>query len=86
MRRDETEGVQTRTMATPTPALETLAREKTVLLTAYHRNGTPVRTPLHVAVDGYRAFVRAWDTSGKAKRTRDNPEIEVAPSTASLTP
>ena len=86
MRRDETEGVQTRTMATPTPALEPSVREKTVLLTAYHRNGTPVRTPLPVAVDGYCVFVRAWDTSGKAKRIRDNPEIEVAPSTASLTP
>ena len=86
MRQDETEGVQMRTMATPTPALEPLVREKTVLLTAYHRNGTPVRTPLHVAVDGCRAFVRAWDTTGKAKRIRDNLEIEVAPSTASLTP
>jgi uncharacterized protein len=75
-----------RTMAAPTPALEPSVREKTVLLTAYHRNGTPVRTPLHVAVDGCRAFVRAWDTTGKAKRIRDNLEIEVAPSTASLTP
>jgi PPOX class probable F420-dependent enzyme len=75
-----------RTMAAPTSALEPLVREKAVLFTAYHRNGTPVRTPLHVAVDGCGAFVRAWDTSGKAKRIRDNPEIEVAPSTASFTP
>ena len=86
MRQDETEGVQMTTMAAPTPALEPLVREKTVLLTAYHRNDTPVRTPLHVAVDGYRAFVRTWDTTGKAKRIRYNPETEVAPSTASPTP
>jgi PPOX class probable F420-dependent enzyme len=52
-----------------------------VLLTTYRRDGTPVGTPVHIAVDGDRAFVRTWDTAWKLKRIRNNPEVEVAPST-----
>jgi hypothetical protein len=41
-----------------TPALEPLVRQGTILLTTYRRDGTPVGTPVHVAVEGNRAFVR----------------------------
>jgi PPOX class probable F420-dependent enzyme len=34
-----------------------------------------------VAVDGDRAYVRTWDTSWKARRMRNNPNVLVAPST-----
>lgn len=47
-----------------TPASTVLApfvRQKTVLLTTYRRDGTPVGTPVHIAVDGDRAFFRTWD-------------------------
>jgi uncharacterized protein len=71
-----------RTMAAPTPALAPFVRQGTVLLTTYRRDGTPVGTPVHIAVDGDRAFVRTWDTTGKLKRIRKDPEVEVAPSTA----
>jgi uncharacterized protein len=64
-----------------TPALEPFVRQKTILLTTYRRDGTPVGTPVNVAVDGDRAFVRTWDTAWKVKRIRNNPEVEVAPST-----
>ncbi len=37
---------------------------------------------MHIAVDGDLAFVRTWDTTWKLKRIRNNPEVEVAPSTA----
>lgn len=63
------------------PALEPFVRQWAVLLTTYRRDGTPVGTPVSVAVDGDRAFVRTWDTTGKFKRIRNNPEVEVAPST-----
>src|SRR5918995_4101418 len=56
--------------------------QHTVLLTTYRRNGTPVGTPVHIAVDGDRAFVRTWDTTWKLKRIRNNPEVRVAPCTA----
>ena len=68
-------------MMNPTPVLEPFVRQKTVLLTTYRRDGTPVGTPVHIAVDGDRTFVRTFDTAWKLKRIRNNPEVEVAPST-----
>jgi PPOX class probable F420-dependent enzyme len=32
-----------------------------------------------VAVDGAHAYFRTWDASGKAKRLRRDPHVEVAP-------
>ena len=64
-----------------TPTLEPLVRQRTILLTTYRRGGTPVGMPVHVAVEGDRAFVRTWDTTGKLKRIRRNPGVEVRPST-----
>src|SRR5687768_5673864 len=70
----------------PAPAsgasLAPLARQRTVLLTTFRRDGTPVATPVSIAVDGDRAFIRTWDTAGKAKRIRSNPEVTIAPCTA----
>lgn len=63
------------------PALEPFVRQWAVLLTIYRRDGRPVGTPVSIAVDEDRAFVRTWDTSGKFKRIRNNPEVEVAPYT-----
>ncbi len=68
-------------MITATPALEPFDCQKYVLLTTYRRDGTPVGTPVNTAVDVDRAFVRTWDTIWKLKRIRNNPEVEVAPST-----
>ena len=54
----------------------------TVLLTTFRRDGTPVKTLVNIAVDGDRAFVRSWDSAGKVKRIRNNPEVTIAPCTA----
>ena len=67
-------------------ALEPFVRQKTVLLTTYRRDGTPVGTPVNIAVEGARAFVRTWDKTWKLKRIRNNPEVEIAPSTFSGKP
>ncbi len=61
--------------------LEPFVCQKTVLLTTHRRDGTPVGTPVHIAVEGNRAFVRTWDTTGKLKRIRNDPSVEVCPST-----
>ena len=58
------------------------ARQRTVLLTTRRRDGTPVETPVSIAVDGDCAFIRSWDTAGKVKRIRNNPEVTIAPCTA----
>ena len=73
-------------MTTSTSALEPFVHQKTVLLTTFRRDGAPVGTPVHIAVDGDRAFVRTFDTAGKLKRIRNNPEVELAPSTMGGTP
>ncbi len=71
---------------TTTPTLEPFVGQHTVLLTSYRRDGTPVGTPVNIAVDGDRAFVRTWDTAGKFRRIRNNPIVEIAPSTFRGTP
>ena len=60
---------------------EQLADTKTVLLTTYKRDGTPVGTPVSLAFDGDRAFFRTWHKAWKTKRLARNPDVEVAPAT-----
>jgi uncharacterized protein len=62
-------------------SFEPFRTRRTALLTTYKRDGTPVATPVTIAVDGDRAYVRTWDSSWKAKRMRNNPAVLVAPST-----
>lgn len=61
--------------------LESLKHAKTILLTTYKRDGTPIDTPVSVAFDGERVFFRSWHKAWKTKRLRNNPRVEVAPST-----
>jgi PPOX class probable F420-dependent enzyme len=63
-------------------AFNQFVHQRTVLLTTYRRDGTPVGTPVNIVVDGDRAFVRTFDTAWKLKRIRNNPTVEIAPSTA----
>jgi PPOX class probable F420-dependent enzyme len=62
-------------------ALRPLSEHKTALLTTFRRDGTPVATPVTIVVDGDRAVFRTYHTAWKAKRLRNNPEVEIAPST-----
>src|SRR5947209_20497682 len=74
---------QTGVMPGRATVLTPFVRQWTVLLTTYRRDGTPVRTPVNIAVDsgGDRAFIRTYDKSWKFKRIRNNPDVEIAPST-----
>jgi PPOX class probable F420-dependent enzyme len=67
--------------AAPPRLLEPFVGQWAVLLTTYKRDGTPIGTPVNIAVDGDRAFVRTFDTAWKLKRICNRPEVEVAPST-----
>jgi hypothetical protein len=64
-----------------TDQFDSLRETKTILLTTYKRDGTPVATAVSIAFDGERAFFRTWHKAGKAKRLRRNPAVEVAPAT-----
>ena len=63
------------------PSLNQFSHQKTVLLTTYCRDGRPVGTPVNIAVEGSRGFIRTFDTAWKLKRIRNNPAVEIAPST-----
>ena len=64
-------------MGTTTSALDEFADEKTVVLTTYRRDGTPVDTPVHIATDGDRAYVRTYEKAHKAKRLRRRPQADL---------
>jgi PPOX class probable F420-dependent enzyme len=61
--------------------LSSLKATKTVLLTTYKRDGTPVDTAVSIAFDGDRAFFRSYDKAWKTKRLRNDPNVMVAPAT-----
>jgi PPOX class probable F420-dependent enzyme len=52
-----------------------------VRLTTYKRDGTPVATPVNIAVDGDRAYFRTYEETWKFKRLSRHHDVEVAPST-----
>jgi len=58
-----------------TPVLEPFVEQRTVLLTSFRRDGTPVGTPVTIAVEGDRAFIRSFDAAWKVKRMARNPEV-----------
>lgn len=61
--------------------LRPFVEQTNVLLTTYRRTGEGVGTPIHLVVDGDRAVFRTWNTTGKVKRLRNNPDVTIAPST-----
>lgn len=60
-------------METTHLSLETLGTQKTVVLTTYRRDGREVDTPVHLAVEDGRAFVRTYGKALKTKRLRRHP-------------
>lgn len=54
---------------------------KTILLTTYKRDGTPVPTPVSIAFGDGRAFFRSFDKAWKTRRLRNNPHVEFVAST-----
>ena len=62
-----------------TSALDELARQKFVSLTTYRRSGAGVPTPVWVARDGDALVVTTPAASGKVKRLRADPRVEMRP-------
>jgi len=69
-----------------TTTLTRFARQKTVLLTTFKRDGTPIGTPVSLAVEGDHAYFRTYNAAWKSKRLKNNPNVTVAPSTTRGTP
>ncbi|WP_084729495.1 PPOX class F420-dependent oxidoreductase [Streptacidiphilus neutrinimicus] len=58
--------------------LDALTRAHYVSLTTYRKNGTPVATPVWLAVDGGMLYVWTEAGSGKVKRLRRDGRVKVA--------
>ena len=59
-----------------------LAGEKYINLETYRKNGKGVRTPVWFVEtddDGGILYVRTSDDTGKYKRIRNNPSVQIAP-------
>ncbi len=52
--------------------LDSLRHTKTILLTTYKHDGTPIGTPVSLAFDGKRAFFRSYDKAWKTKNPFQN--------------
>jgi PPOX class probable F420-dependent enzyme len=62
-------------------ALAPFERSWATLLTTFKRDGSPVGTPVNLAVEGDHAYFRSYHKAWKTKRIRNNPDIAIAPST-----
>ncbi|MFE7418837.1 PPOX class F420-dependent oxidoreductase [Rhodococcus sp. NPDC057529] len=56
-----------------------LGDESFVSLTTFRRSGEPVSTPVWIARDGDALVVTTPEESGKVKRLRNNPSVELRP-------
>ena len=66
------------------PSLPTTTfRGRYLSITSYKRDGTAVKTPVWFVEEGGRLLVQTDMTSGKVKRIRSHPSVEVALCTAS---
>lgn len=63
------------------PELTRFTKQWAVLLTSHKKDGTGVGTPVSIAVEGDHAYFRTPGAAAKVKRLRNNPEVEIAPST-----
>jgi len=69
------------TSPSTSPELTPFVKQYTVLLTSHKKDGTGVGTPVNIAVEGDHAYFRTPGKTWKVKRLRNNPEVELSPST-----
>ena len=62
-------------------ALDSFRRASYIDLVTYRKTGVPVHTPVWFAEHDGKIYVMTRSDSGKFKRIRNNPRIEIAPST-----
>jgi uncharacterized protein len=51
-----------------------------IAFTTFRKNGNPVMTPVWFITQGERVFIWTADDSGKVKRLRNNPCVQLGPS------
>jgi uncharacterized protein len=66
-------------MAKPIPP--TISGQKYISLTTVRKNGAKIATPVWFGEDDDKLYVMTIGTTGKVKRIRNNPNVEIAPCT-----
>ncbi len=61
------------------PSLATMGDERFVSLTMFRKSGEPVSTAVWIGRDGDAVIVITPEASGKVKRLRNNPRVELRP-------
>ncbi|MCS5716375.1 PPOX class F420-dependent oxidoreductase [Herbiconiux sp. CPCC 205716] len=61
------------------PPLLPLGEEHFVSLTTFRKSGEPVSTPVWIVRDGDTLLVTTPDDTGKVKRLRNDPRVELRP-------
>jgi uncharacterized protein len=61
--------------------LQPFVQQRTILLQTRRRDGSWAATPVSVAVQADRAYIRTYAKAGKPKRLRNFPEVRFSPST-----
>jgi PPOX class probable F420-dependent enzyme len=64
---------------TASEAFTSLGHEKFVALTTFRRSGAAVSTPVWVGLDGEALVVTTGEQTGKVKRLRNDPRVELRP-------
>lgn len=59
-------------------ATHLLAREEYISLTTYQRSGRPISTPVWAALHDGHFYIYTPSRSGKVRRIRQNPHVEIA--------
>lgn len=74
-----TPGAQQRSAGSTWMAFEQLREERFISIVSYRRTGEGVATPVWFAIDGDELVVGTFADSGKVRRIRANPDVEIAP-------
>jgi PPOX class probable F420-dependent enzyme len=65
---------------TTLPSFTTLDGNSYIVLTTYRKNGNPIMTPVWFVQQEGKLIVWTASDSGKAKRLKNNPHVQLGPS------
>jgi PPOX class probable F420-dependent enzyme len=70
-------------MPVQTSSLAQFSQQNYLNIESFRKNGLSVKTPVWFVQDGDMLYVRTIAGSGKVKRIRRNPQVNIAPCTGS---
>ncbi|HEY9089346.1 MAG TPA: PPOX class F420-dependent oxidoreductase [Anaerolineaceae bacterium] len=70
-------------MPVQTSSLAQFSQQNYLSIESFRKNGQSVKTPVWFVQDGDTLYVRTVANSGKVKRIRRNPQVNVAPCSGS---